>query len=110
MEVPEHLGVLVMAVDAEVFRDAGPVVEPGEGRGLVDRVFGHLAVRRPLPAGDRDEAGRGDVEGVVAREGCRPALFVGRADERAEAGERAADIGRRRVFGEIAGGMFEQER
>src|SRR4051812_29433587 len=46
----------VVAVDREFGGDALAVVEAGEGGGVVDGVLGHLAVRRPLAAGDREDA------------------------------------------------------
>ena len=40
----------------------------GQRRGLVDAVLRHVAVGRPLAAGDAEQAGLVDVDGVIARE------------------------------------------
>ena len=48
------------AVELEVFGDAGFVVEAADEGGVVEGVFGHLAVGGPFAADDGDEAGVGD--------------------------------------------------
>jgi hypothetical protein len=90
-EMSELGGVGVPAMDFEIASGARALVEHGDGGGLVDAILGHVAVGGPFAAGDRDEAGGIDVEGVVAGEGGGGGGAGG--DEGPDAGKGAEDIG-----------------
>ena len=74
--------------------------ELGERRGLVDAVLGHVAIGGPFAAGDGEQAGVVDVDGVVAGE-------RGRASRRPPTGPAAGCPRRRsgrrrgRRFGQV---------
>ncbi len=46
-----------------------PVAQPAQRNGMVHAVLGHVAIRRPLSAGNRQQAGCIHVNDVIAREG-----------------------------------------
>jgi hypothetical protein len=66
-------------------------VEAGDRDGRVDRVRRHAPVGRPLAAGDRHQAGAGDVDHVVARE-ARGVRRLRIGDERPQARPRGQDV------------------
>ena len=53
-------------VDRQVARDAPPFDEAPEHGCVIDGVFGHVAIRRPLSAGDREQARRRNLDVVIA--------------------------------------------
>ena len=77
--------------------------------GLVDGVDRHSAVSRPFAAGNRDQSGFGDDDGVLARQ-----FGSLRADPAAEqgpqAGVSAQDVGRPRTTIEVAADVLGQVR
>ncbi len=86
----------------------GALGKAGEAGGGGDGVLPHLAVGGPFAAGDSDEAGRGDEQGVVAGQGSG-VVTVAVFDQGAQAGKDAEDIARHRIAAEIARRMFEQK-
>ena len=76
--------------------------------GLIDGVLGHVPVGRPLAAGRRQQAGRVDVNRVVARQ-RRGQLAVAALDERPDAGEHAQDVVARRRLVQVPAGRLEDE-
>jgi len=76
--------------------------------GLVDRIFRHVPIRRPLPAGNRQQSGRIDMDRVVARQrsrGCGAAA----ANQRANAHRDAQHIRPRRGAVQILSGRLQNE-
>ena len=66
-EIAKSSGILGIAVNAQILRDAAIVGELAERDGVVHRVFRHVPVGRPLAAGHRQQAGWIDVNRVIAR-------------------------------------------
>ena len=64
-------GLPAPAMDLQVLGFAGALLQAGHGLCLIDRIFGHHAISRPFAAGDRQQPGAGDQDGVVAGKGCR---------------------------------------
>lgn len=79
------------AVDHEALGDAVAHAEAAEHFGVIDDVFGHAAVGGPFAAGDGDEAGVCDEDGVIPGEGGGGFSFL-HGDEGAEAGVDAEDV------------------
>ena len=79
------------AVDHEAGGDAVAHAEAAEHFGVINDVFGHAAVGGPFAAGDGDEAGVCDEDGVIAGEGGGGFAFL-HGDEGAEAGVDAEDV------------------
>mmetsp|Transcript_21860 Transcript_21860/g.55459 ORF Transcript_21860/g.55459 Transcript_21860/m.55459 type:complete len:532 (+) Transcript_21860:503-2098(+) len=78
----------------DAFRLDGGLELGVDGDALVYGVLRHLAVRRPLAAGDGHEVARHDVDDVVARELLRVArVCLGVAHKRADSGPGGADGG-----------------
>ena len=53
-------GVLMASriADAQIPRDARPLLEPAKHHRMIDGIFGHVTIRRPFSSGDRKHAGR----------------------------------------------------
>ena len=98
-----HLGG--PAVEAQLCRAGRELRQSRQDGGLGHRVLAHAAVGRPLAAGDRHQARRGDEEGVIAGEGGglhalgRP---PGGTHQGAQSGETGEHVRGRRVAGQIA--------
>ena len=97
-QVAELLGVLLVAVDAQCFRHARPLVQLGQRGGVIHAVLGHLPVGRPLSAGDREQPGLRHLDRVLAGKCGRAGRFR-RLHQRPDAGEDAEDVGPRRIAG-----------
>ena len=67
-EVAERVDVFEVSVDVQVARDAGFFIEAAQSDGVVDAILRHVTISRPLAAGDCEQAGVVEVNGVVARE------------------------------------------
>ena len=100
-------GVIRNAVQGQTSGSRWSRGEAGDALGLIHCVFTHVAIGRPFPAGDGNQAGRGDQERVSARKpgGVPPA---NRPDQRTQAGILAENIPLNRLPGQVAAGVPKQ--
>ena len=66
-------------MDLQVLRRASLVAQPPQRDRMIHAVLGHVPIRRPLPAGNRQQSRRVHVNHVVARKRRRlslPLLFT----------------------------------
>ena len=75
---------------------------------MVHAVLGHLPIGCPFAAGDGQQAGLRDLDGVIARE-CGGGVDLAGFDERPDTGEHTEDVGAGRTSGEITACGFEDE-
>ena len=106
-EVAELRSVLMMAVDVQRLRHARPLVQFGQGGGVVHAVLGHFPVGGPLAAGDGEQPGPGHLDGVLARQGGS-ARRLG-LDQWADAGKYAENVGARRMSREVTRSGVQNE-
>src|SRR6185437_17108061 len=106
----EVIDILTISVNVQVARDAGFFFETTERDGVIDTIFRHVTVGRPLAARDSEQTGVIDMNGVIARKsGCLARVRSGGFHQRANANIDAEDILAARWTAEIALRCLEDE-
>ena len=72
------IGPIHPTVQAQIFRTTSAFFQTGNAGRIIDGIFGHLPIGRPLAAHDRDQPRLRDQHGMLTRDGLRTAgLGVG---------------------------------
>src|SRR5229473_1063200 len=96
------------AVQTQIGRGAGALLQPSHQRGLIHRILRHFTIRRPFSTTDGHQPGLRYRHAVVAWQRRRVLHFPHLA-QRTQPREGAQDIARLWVLGEIPGGVREQK-
>jgi hypothetical protein len=95
-------------MNLQVLRSARTLVQPSHRLRLINRVLGHLAIRRPFASGDRQQPGVGNQYSVVPGQ-CRGASGVTHLHQWPQTRIDAQHVAARRTLRQVLGGIRKDE-
>ena len=107
-KTPEAFGVRVVTVDAEFTRRTSNILEIAKRLSSTHGILRHLAVRGPLPTGDRDQTGLADPDRMLTG-GFRGIARVRVGHKRSNPDEDAQHVVRSWIPYQVARRVFDDE-